>query len=198
VNQNDEAILRRVHRLELAANDMRDVVYAAEWYAARTTPMPFDRVVEAGIVVVYARPFTEQGVGRLDPATYAPTDPGLRRLHFRLIDLRMQLHAHTDVSSFRFIAEDVSQSFGELLQLAGVDEGASVEVVVETITRAEYEDVARLARDQSARFLAAADEARAKLPEPSKGVAKRITFRGNPGTVKIEDGVTTDDVDADV
>lgn len=194
VSQDDEAILRHVHRLELAAMDMRDVTHASEWFAARTIPMLVDRVVEAGIVVVYARPFTEQGVGRLDPTKYAPTDPDLKRLHFRLIDLRMRLHAHTDVSNFRFIAEVSSRGgLGELLPEAGIDEGSSVEVVVETLTRGEYEDVVRLARDQSARLLAAADGARAKLQHPSKGVAKRITFRGNPGTVKIENDATPDE-----
>jgi hypothetical protein len=171
-----DQILRRVHRLELAAGDMRDAAGAAEWFAprARTLPPEVARVVEAGIVVVYARPFTNNDIGILDRVKYAPRDSRRRELHELLIELRMKLHAHTDTTSLRHVIEGVVHQD---------QRGSAVEMVVETLNPREFEDVARLAREQQARFESAAAEARAKLGDSSKNAGGRVTLRIDPPTV---------------
>src|SRR5689334_20487336 len=87
---------------------MADVSEAAEFLADARTRLdpPIRRVVEAGVVVVYARPFTDGKVGRLGPK-YAPEEQYFKALHKRLLDLRNRLQAHTDVTTVRFIAEEI-------------------------------------------------------------------------------------------
>jgi hypothetical protein len=182
-------ILTQAHRFELAAGDMRDVAAAAAWLSsASDVPRNVARVVEAGIAVVYARPFTDQGIGTLSRKKYAPLDTQLRGLHDRLIDLRNRLHAHTEASPLRFVAEAMSEVAGIPVSVIGIEPGSAVEVVVETIPPTQLPDVARMAREQSERFVRAEAEAREKLPEPSRSAApKRLTFSTPTPTVVIGD-----------
>jgi hypothetical protein len=89
----------RVRRLKHAASDMRLVAdTAAALIDAREADGParmFDRVLETGMVVTYARPFLESnnaGVGRRD----RPHDADDRALHDELVDLRDRYYAHAD------------------------------------------------------------------------------------------------------
>jgi hypothetical protein len=187
-----EKILVQAQRFEFAASDMRDVVVAAEWFAAAEAVPPVGGgVIETGIVVTYARPFTDNGIGRLDPTKYRPKDRELAALHRRLIALRDTLLAHTDSTALRRIAEggvaDIDWSAGPVSGV-GIEPGRAVEVRVDPFARPEFTAIARLAREQVTRFEEAAEEARAKLPAGSpRAVRQRITLSGGQVTVKMDE-----------
>jgi hypothetical protein len=82
---------------------MQEAAAAASWLAANGAPRDVERVFMTGIVVTYARPFTQQDIGPIDRTKYAPSDRDARLLHFSLIDLRNRLHAHTGETNYRWI-----------------------------------------------------------------------------------------------
>jgi hypothetical protein len=57
--------LRLAHRFELAARDMEEAAATADWLAARGIPKDLERPLLTGLIVTYARPFGEQGIGAI-------------------------------------------------------------------------------------------------------------------------------------
>jgi hypothetical protein len=89
----------RIARLRLAASDMTLVAHAAAGLIeARDQRGParfFERIIETGMVVTYARPFlpsNEAGLGQ----RWWPQDEAGRELHEKLVDLRSEYHAHAE------------------------------------------------------------------------------------------------------
>jgi hypothetical protein len=87
----------RIARFRFAARDMELASQAAdgliEAEAGRGSARAFQRVIETGMVVTYARPFLPSNEAGL-PKGWWPTDEEERRLHDELIDLRGEYHAH--------------------------------------------------------------------------------------------------------
>lgn len=89
----------RIARLRFAESDMKLVAHAAaalaEARAQRGAARLFERVIETGMVVTYARPFlpsNQAGLGK----RWWPQDEAGRALHEELIDLRGEYHAHAE------------------------------------------------------------------------------------------------------
>lgn len=60
---------------------------------------PLHYVTMAGIIVTYAKPFTEnKGVGQLNDKFSTFSTPDLRELHNELLNSRNQLYGHQDIS----------------------------------------------------------------------------------------------------
>lgn len=146
---------------------MEEAAATADWLAAQAIPKDLERPLLTGLIVTYARPFGEQGVGAIDRRKYAPKDANARRLHEQLIYERDRRFAHTDKTPGRFIAENVRDLFGLPIELVGIEPGSAVEIVVETLARAELPAVAALARAQAERFRVEAAKARADAPDAS-------------------------------
>lgn len=145
----ETATLRRAHRFELAARDMDEAAVAAAWMSSHAAPADVQRVLLTGIVMTYARPFTDSGVGMIDRGKYAPPDRDRSRLRDRLIDLRDRLYAHTDVTTLRWIAENVRTVFGMSVDVMGIQPDSAVEIVVEPDVTGELPNIAALAADQA-------------------------------------------------
>jgi hypothetical protein len=101
----------KVCRFRFAASDMRLAAGAAEALIdARDADGParlYDRIIETGMVVTYARPFLESneaGIGR----TWWPTDAAERKLHDELIDLRNEYYAHAAHTPQRLLENTLS------------------------------------------------------------------------------------------
>jgi hypothetical protein len=96
----------RVGRFRFAKTDMDLAAHAAEGLIdARENDGPariFERVLETGMIVTYARPYVEgnqAGVG----ARWRPDDPADVELHDEILDLRHEYHAHADHTTERFL-----------------------------------------------------------------------------------------------
>jgi hypothetical protein len=86
-------------RIRRAASDMELAAHAAtgliEARDQRGSARVFERVIETGMIVTYARPFLpskEAGLGE----RWLPEDEAGRMLHDELIDLRGEYHAHAE------------------------------------------------------------------------------------------------------
>lgn len=75
-NSDDERMIRR---LVIAAADMRMAQHAAEAQLDGDAP-GLGRLLETAMIVCYARPFTRQGIGRLDEE-WVPQGSSERELH---------------------------------------------------------------------------------------------------------------------
>jgi hypothetical protein len=89
----------QISRLRLATTDMQLVAHAADGLIEardqRGAARIFERIIETGMVVTYARPFlpsNEAGLGR----RWWPQDDAGRELHEELVDLRGEYHAHAE------------------------------------------------------------------------------------------------------
>jgi hypothetical protein len=87
----------KIGRMRFAASDMRLVAEAAaaliDVHDNDGPARFYERIIETGMVVTYARPFLESneaGIGR----TWWPKDEAERELHDELIELRHEYHAH--------------------------------------------------------------------------------------------------------
>ena len=89
----------RIARLKRAAVDMEPVEHAAEGLIEarenRGEARYFERVIETGMVVTYARAFAGTNRAGLDDAD-ARIDQHDRELHDELVSLRNRYHAHAD------------------------------------------------------------------------------------------------------
>jgi hypothetical protein len=163
---------------------MEETAAAAGWLASHVVVRDVGRVFETGIVVTYARPFSDQGIGPLDRNKYAPASNDARRLHFNLIDLRNRLYAHTDETNYRWIQEGVTDVFGFSPELMGIPHGSAVEIVVELSN--DLAAIAALAAAQAATFRADAAKVRTDAGAPPSS-GRRLTAGGIPPTVRIGD-----------
>jgi hypothetical protein len=95
---------REIRQLALAIADMRLAYEAAD--TMRSGYAPSYRVIEAGMVVIYCRAYTEDSKRR-QPITLdlLPPDPDARRFHDELFKLRDQVYAHTDETPNRGIVD---------------------------------------------------------------------------------------------
>jgi hypothetical protein len=91
----------QIARFRFAASDMNLAAHAAAGLIEARGPhghvasaRVFERVIETGMVVTYARPFLENqpGLGR----RWWPQDEDGRALHEELVDLRGEYHAHAE------------------------------------------------------------------------------------------------------
>lgn len=75
-----------------------------EQLLARGHEALINRTLEAGLVIVYARPFTaSRGLSPLKPAPFETEH--LRGVHKAYLDQRDSVYAHTDETGFRVILE---------------------------------------------------------------------------------------------
>jgi hypothetical protein len=105
----------RVGRFRFAATDMNLAARAADGLMdAIENDGPariFDRVIETGMIVTYARPFLGGNVAGVG-AKWAPKAESDRALHDQVLELRHEYHAHADHTSERQLerADFVSHS----------------------------------------------------------------------------------------
>jgi len=159
-----EQLVKQIRRFRLAESDMEQVGAAAValqdagWGALA-------RALETAVAVCYARPFT-RGTN-LSRTKWAPREPDARRLHFRLLDLRRKLYAHTDPDTDARRIVD----FGTILR---DDEAVSSRMYGEQyreLRRDLLPTIVALAREREGVFKAEADEREFQLgrrrPDPS-------------------------------
>ncbi len=104
-------LLRQLKRLRLAQSDMAQAAAADEALKGEREESALGRALETACVVIYARPFTSNKVGRLGDE-WAPTDPGERALHDELCKKRDQVYAHSDKTGPREVV-DIGPSIGK-------------------------------------------------------------------------------------
>ena len=148
----------RLRRLRLAAVDMGFVASTARQLADRLGPARlFERVLETGLVVTYARPYLESnraGVGR----RWRPESEADRKLHDWIIDeLRDPYHAHADRTPRRTLTDTTAY--------LGLDGPPTYAEAWWRLTDDELARIADLAERQEARFDAAARKVGAELGE---------------------------------
>lgn len=148
----------RLRRLRLAAVDMGFVVSTARQLADRLGPARlFERVLETGLVVTYARPYLESnraGVGR----KWRPESEPDRKLHDWIIDeLRHPYHAHADRTPRRTLTDTTA--------FLGLEGPPTYAEAWWRLTDEELAQIADLAERQEARFDAAARKVGAELGE---------------------------------
>jgi hypothetical protein len=121
----------QLRRFALAAWDMEQAASAARFlYDERLQGF---HALEAGMIVCYARPFTESKWFRPLGRRWRPKDASSRKLHRRLIELRKQWAAHTDepsgrnVERFREVLWDGTNDLGEMAEEAGVTNAVMME-----------------------------------------------------------------------
>lgn len=148
----------RLRRLRLAAKDMELVAETARALADRRGPARmFERVLETGLIVTYARPYLDSSKAGLG-GKWRPTDKADRRFHDRIItELRHPYHAHADHTPRRTIM-DTTEYLGR--------EGApSYAEAWWRLTDDELAQIAALADKQRERFEAEARRVGAELGE---------------------------------
>jgi hypothetical protein len=89
---------RELRRVLLAEQDMRLV--ANEVAAIQEQPSLYSRALEAGLVVIYARAYTEDG-RRNRPEVELHRQDADGEIHRRFMDLRDQVYAHADETDAR-------------------------------------------------------------------------------------------------
>jgi hypothetical protein len=142
-------LLNELRRLKLAAADMRLVVDAAEVLQDRYALM--ERVLETGLVTVYARSFNSSGRGwQRFKEKWTPTDPDELALHRAIIRRRNKSHAHTDE---RDSGREIVDIFGERTYAEEYDQ-----LNLESVAK-----IAAIAHTLHARFEQAATEIEYKL-----------------------------------
>jgi hypothetical protein len=102
-----ERARRRIMSLLFGMSDMAAVEATAEHLleadpTARDREALVNRTLEAGLVIVYARPFiASRGLPRLIPGPFETEH--MRRVHKAYLDQRRSVYAHTDETDFRVI-----------------------------------------------------------------------------------------------
>jgi hypothetical protein len=159
----------RLRRLRLAAIDMRLVEDTARGLADRNGPARlFERVLETGLVVTYARPYLSKGAGGIG-AKWRPKGDADLALHRRLIDeLRHPYHAHADRTPRRTLTDTAA-----MLGLQGPPTYAEAWW---RLTDAELAEIEDLARRQRQRFEEAARAAGADLGEVRPDLTEKWSF----------------------
>jgi len=89
-------LTKRFHMLLFASSDMWHAEAAAHAWAERDEADPVFRVLQTGMIVIYARPFSSSNFVQLDGDCYRPDESGLAELHDLLIRMRDRAAAHTD------------------------------------------------------------------------------------------------------
>jgi hypothetical protein len=112
---------RRVVALLFGISDMTSVEAAAEHLleadpTASGRAALVQRTLEAGLVIVYARPFTEsRGLPRLRAAAFQTEH--LSRVHDAYLEQRNKVYAHTDETDYRVILDlDDDEWLGQFLE----------------------------------------------------------------------------------
>jgi hypothetical protein len=127
-------VRRRIAALIFGVNDMRAVEATAEYlldtgfeYLIKTgehvAGPHVRRTLEAGLVVVYARPFTAtRGLPRLSPPSYE--SEALRSFHETILEQRDSVYAHTDESNFRIVLDLEDPAWLERFMASGAKDFA--------------------------------------------------------------------------
>jgi len=153
----------RLRRLRLAAIDMRLVERAAEALADREGPARlFERVLETGLVVTYARPYLRSNRAGLTEDD-APTDKSDLGLHDELVTLRHQYHGHADRTSHRTLIDTAGY--------LGIDGPPRFAEMASRLSEHQLERLADLARRQAERFEAEAARMGVELGEQPDNAA---------------------------
>ena len=74
-------LAKRYQMLLFASSDMWHAQAAANAWAERDETDPVFRVLQTGMIVIYARPFSNSNFVRLEPDDYRPNESGLAHLH---------------------------------------------------------------------------------------------------------------------
>jgi hypothetical protein len=148
--------------LRLGAIDMQNAAAAARALADEDGPARvWQRVLETGLVVTYARPYLESNtrpVGR----KWWPKDPADRALHERIIrDVRSPYHAHSDRTPHRTLVDTST--------MLGLDGPPTFAEGWSVLHVADLKHLAKLAEQQAKRLHDAADTIGAKLGERRAG-----------------------------
>jgi hypothetical protein len=147
----------RLRRLRLAAIDMRLAERAAEALADREGPARlFERVLETGLVVTYARPYLHSNRAGLTEND-APTDEDGVGLHDELVTLRHQYHAHADRTNHRTLIDTTGY--------LGVNGPPRFAEMASRLSELQLARLADLARRQAERFEAEAARIGVELGE---------------------------------
>jgi hypothetical protein len=149
----------QLRRVRLAGIDMRLAQKTALELADPTSLARslFDRVLETGLVVTYARPYlasNRAGVGN----EWRPESTDDQALHDWIIDeLRHPYHAHADRTSHRTLVDTTA--------LLGIDGPPTLAESARPLTDSELAAIAELARKQAERLEARAQELGVPLGE---------------------------------
>lgn len=170
----------RMRSLRLAAIDMEFVASTARSLADRDGPARlFERVLETGLVVTYARPYlasNRPGLGK----RWRPESPEDRELHERMVDeLRNPYHAHTDRTRHRTLIDTTA--------LLGLDGPPIFAEAWNRLKDDELAQLADLADRQATRFAAAADMIGAELGEQRE--APSYPRSGPRATLWFDNGI---------
>jgi hypothetical protein len=151
--------LDKLRRIRLAAIDMRFAERTAIALRHRDGPARlFERVLETGLVVTYARPYLDSNQSGGVGGRWRPPPGPHREFHHWVIDeLRNTYHAHADRSPRRTLTDTA-----EYLGLEGPPTYAEAWW---RLTDSELETLAELARKQAERFEAEALRLGAALGE---------------------------------
>jgi hypothetical protein len=146
----------QVRRFRLAAVDMRLVERTAKAMLASAESRAFERVLETGLIVTYARPYLDSNkAGGVGGRWQPPPGPD-RDFHRWVIDeMRHTYHAHADRTPRRTIMDTT--------ELLGEDGPPTYSEAWWRLTRSELATLGELARKQAERFEAAATKATAPL-----------------------------------
>lgn len=108
-----DKLLYEIRRYRFAQSDMRQAGAAALLLNEPSVRLNGDveRVLETGLVVTYARPFTAGGVGTLGGKHARPEAEEHRLLHMEMLARRNDLYAHSDITERREVV-DAFAGFG--------------------------------------------------------------------------------------
>jgi hypothetical protein len=146
-----------LRRIRLAAIDMRNAEHAARGLLDQTdAARVYERVLETGLVVTYARPYLKSNkASRLKDKWQPPARD--RDFHRYVMDLRHRYHAHTDRSEYRSLTDAAAH--------LGLEGHSTYVETWQFLNEAGLERLATLAAAQAERFEAKALELGVQLGE---------------------------------
>jgi hypothetical protein len=116
-----ERLRRRFEALVYGASDMQSAAQTAEYLNDVFPPhrdLLVRRTIEAGLVVVYSRPFLDsRGRSRLSPSS--ELDERLRAVHNDMLERRRRDYAHTDETAYRMVIQLEEPDWMERLVMKG-------------------------------------------------------------------------------
>jgi hypothetical protein len=159
-----EKLRRRFEALVYGVSDMRGAAQTAE-YLNGVFPYHDDllvrRTIEAGLIVVYARPFIDsRGMSRLSPSP--DIDERVRAFHDDMLERRGRDYAHTDSMAYRMVIELEAPDWHDRLVNVGAHAFAET---WRDLTPNELEDLRALAELNRLSFMSEVERLRARLSE---------------------------------
>jgi hypothetical protein len=159
---------RQLLALLFGVSDMWSVALTAD-YLNDIPPFELDerirRAIEAGVIVVYSRPFLEsRGLPRLAPAS--GLGEHLRSIHDQIVQERHRDYAHTDENAYRMVIELEEPEWLERFIETGVEE---LRETWKPPTLDELEDLRALAEANRETFMVRIEKLRRYLRYKGEG-----------------------------